>query len=266
MAREPGAIGGGVAGGRRPAWARGAAGGAGARCIVRRVDAARKVAAGGIHLAYEASGIPDAPPMVLLHGLGERGASWAPVIPWFAGRFHVLALDLRGHGGSDWPGTYSLRLMRDDLLGFLDRLALGPVTLVGHSMGGGVAYLAAMQWQDRVRRLIVEDAPPPFRRDRAIPARPAEPLGFDWAAVPAIVGEVNAGDPEAWEGLAAITAPTLLIGGGPASHIPQDMLAAAAARIPRCDLVTIPAGHDVHTARPAEFASAVLGWLGPDGP
>src|SRR5215831_16271514 len=68
------------------------------------------------------------------------------------------------------------------------------------------------------------------------------------------------------EGLTAITAPTLLIGGGPASHIPQDMLAAAAARIPRCDLVTIPAGHDVHTARPAEFASAVLGWLGPDGP
>ena len=204
--------------------------------------------------------------MVLLHGLGERGASWAPVIPRFAESFHVLALDMRGHGGSDWPGTYSLRIMRDDLLGFLDRLGLGTVTLVGHSMGGGVAYLAAMQLPDRVGRLIVEDASPPFRRDRALPARPAEPLDFDWAVVPAIVGEVNAGDPAAWEGLATITAPTLLIGGGPASHIPQDMLAKAAARIPRCDLVTIPAGHDVHTARPAEFASAVLSWLGPDAP
>lgn len=240
----------------------GTAAGAGPRGIVGRVDVARKVAAGGIHLAYQASGIPGAPPMVLLHGLGERGASWAPVIPWFAERCHVLALDMRGHGDSDWPGTYSLRLMRDDLMDFLDRLGLDTVTLIGHSMGGGVAYLAAMQWQDRVGRLIVEDAAPPFRRDRAIPARPAEPLEFDWAAVPAIVGEVNAGDPVAWEGLAAITAPTLLIGGGPASHIPQDMLAAAAARIPRCDLVTIPAGHDVHTARPAEFAGAVLGWLG----
>ena len=204
--------------------------------------------------------------MVLLHGLGERGASWAPVIPWFAERFHVLALDMRGHGASDWPGTYSLRIMRDDLLGFLDQLGLGAVTLVGHSMGGGVAYLTAIQLQDRVRRLIVEDASPPFRRDRAIPARPPEPLDFDWAVVTAIVGEVNAGDPAAWEGLATITAPTLLIGGGPASHIPQDMLAEAAARIPRCDLVTIPAGHDVHTARPAEFAGAVLGWLRPDGP
>jgi len=234
--------------------------------IVGRVDVGRKVATGGIHLAYEASGAPDAPPMVLLHGLGERGASWAPVIPRFAGRFHVLALDMRGHGGSDWPGTYSLRIMRDDLLGFLDQLGLGTVTLVGHSMGGGVAYLAAMQRPGRVGRLIVEDAAPPFRRDRAIPARPAEPLDFDWAAVPAIVGEVNAGDPAAWEGLATITAPTLLVGGGPASHIPQDMLAQAAARIPRCDLVTIPAGHDVHTARPDEFASAVLGWLRPDSP
>jgi pimeloyl-ACP methyl ester carboxylesterase len=252
--------------GRRPARGLRAAGDDGPRGIVGLVDAAHKVATGGIHLAYEASGVPGAPPMVLLHGLGERGASWAPVIPRFAERFQVLALDLRGHGGSDWPGTYSLRIMRDDLLGFLDRLGLGPVTLVGHSMGGGVAYLAAMQQPGRVRRLIVEDAPPPFRRDRAIPARPAEPLDFDWAAVPAIVGEINMGDPAAWEGLAAITAPTLLIGGGPASHIPQDMLAAAAARIPRCDLVTIPAGHDVHTARPAEFASAVLGWLGPGAP
>ena len=204
--------------------------------------------------------------MVLLHGLGERGASWAPVIPWFAERFHVVALDLRGHGGSDRPGTYSLRLMRDDLLGALDQLGLATVTLVGHSMGGGVAYLAAMRAPDRVGRLIVEDAPPPFRRDRAIPDRPAEPLDFDWAAVPAILGEVNAGDLAAWDGLATITAPTLLIGGGPASHIPQDMLTAAAARIPRCDLVTIPAGHDVHTARPAEFAGAVLRWLAPDAP
>jgi 3-oxoadipate enol-lactonase len=241
-------------------------GDAGPRDIVGRVGPDRTVATGGIHLAYETSGSPDAPPMVLLHGLGERAASWAPVIPWFAERFHVVALDMRGHGGSDRPGAYSLRLMRDDLRGVLDQLGLGPVTLVGHSMGGGVAYLTAMQLQDRVSALIVEDASPPFRRDRPIPAQPAGPLDFDWAAVPAIVSEVNAGDPAAWAGLAAITAPALLIGGGPASHIPQDMLVAAAARIPRCDLVTIPAGHDVHTARPAEFARAVLNWLRPDAP
>ena len=230
-------------------------------CMVGQVNAARRIKVGGIHLAYEVSGAPGAPPMVLLHALGERAANWEPVTARFAECFQVFALDLRGHGGSDWPGTYSVQLMRDDVAGALDQLGLGTVTLVGHSMGGVVAYLVAMQRPDRVERLVVEDVPPPFRRDRAIPERPEGPLDFDWAVVPAMIGQVNRGDPAAWDGLGGITAPTLLIGGGPQSHIPQDKLAAAAARIPRCDLVTIPAGHLVHEARPAEFASAVLGWL-----
>jgi 3-oxoadipate enol-lactonase len=53
----------------------------------------------------------------------------------------------------------------------------------------------------------------------------------------------------------------LLVAGGPASHVDQAKLADAASRIPRCDLVTIPAGHLVHAVRPAEFANAVLTWL-----
>jgi 3-oxoadipate enol-lactonase len=79
--------------------------------------------------------------------------------------------------------------------------------------------------------------------------------------VPAIVTQVNAGDQAACVGLTAIAAPTLLIAGGPASHIDQDQIAAAAARIPRADLVTIPAGHLVHSGCPAQFADAVLTWL-----
>ena len=136
----------------------------------------------------------------------------------------VFALDLRGHGGSDWPGTYSFQLMCDDVVGVLGQLGLGTVTLVGHSMGGVVACLVAMQRPDLVGRLIVEDAPPPYPRDRAIPDRPAGSLDFDWAVVPAIIAQVNAGDLAPWDGLGAITAPTLLIGGGPHSHIPQDKL------------------------------------------
>lgn len=81
------------------------------------------------------------------------------------------------------------------------------------------------------------------------------------AVVSAIVGLVNAGDPQMWAGLTDITAPTLLIGGGAESHIPQARLAEAAALIPVCDLVTIEAGHNVHRSRPAEFTDVVLGWL-----
>lgn len=230
-------------------------------CIVRLVGTGRVIMTGGIHLAYQVSGAADAPPMVLLHALGERGASWAAVTAQFAETFRIFALDLRGHGDSDWPGTYSFELMRDDVLGVLDELGLCKVTLVGHSMGGVVAYLVAMAQPDRVERLVVEDVPPPYPRDRAIPERPAGSLDFDWAVVPAIIGQVNAGNPAAWGRLGAITAPTLLIGGGPESHIPQDKLTAVAARIPRCEMVTIPAGHHVHVGRPAEFASVILSWL-----
>lgn len=217
--------------------------------------------AGGVRIACETAGPDDAPVMVLLHALGERAADWSPVVPRFARHYRVFAFDLRGHGDSGRPGVYSFESMRDDILAALDELALPTVTLVGHSMGGAVAYQIASRQPERVTRLIVEDAVPPYHRDRPVPERPDEPLDFDWAVVPAIVAQVNAGDPAAWAGLAAITAPTLLIGGGPDSHIPQDLLAEVAERIPRCTLVTIAAGHEVHATRPAEFADSVLNWL-----
>jgi pimeloyl-ACP methyl ester carboxylesterase len=199
--------------------------------------------------------------MVLLHGLGERSTGWAPVTAQFAECFRVFALDLRGHGDSDWPGAYSFELMRDDVLGAIDELCLSRITLVGHSMGGVVAYMIASQEPARIERLIVEDASPPYVRDRAIPERPAASLDFDWLVVPAIIDQVNMGDATAWDRLSAITAPTLLIGGGSESHVPQENLAQVAARIPCCELVTIPGGHHVHSTSPAEFAAVVLRWL-----
>jgi len=199
--------------------------------------------------------------MVLLHGLGERAASWDPVLDALSRRFRVYALDLRGHGDSDWPGTYSFELMAADVIGLLDELRLSSVALVGHSMGGAVAYRVAMSRPGLVGRLVVEDAPPALRRELVIPERPAGPLDFDWPAVVAIRTQLSQDDPAAWAGLPSITAPTLIVGGGPDSHVPQDKLAEAAGLIPRCDLVTIPAGHYVHTARPEEFAGVVLGWL-----
>lgn len=220
-----------------------------------------RAALGDLRLAYELYGAADAPPLVLLHALGEDRSSWGPVTARFAEHFQVIAVDLRGHGDSGWPGSYSFRLMAGDVLALLDHLHLSRVSVLGHSMGGMVAYLIAEGWPERVERLIIEDAPPPFPRDRAVPDRPDGELRFDWAVVPAIVGEVNRGSPQMWECLAAITAPTLLVGGGPESHIPQEQLHAVAQHIRDCMLVTIPVGHCVHVARPDEFADAVFGWL-----
>jgi pimeloyl-ACP methyl ester carboxylesterase len=218
----------------------------------------------GVRIAYEVTGGHDAPSMVLLHALGQRRFSWAPVTARFAERFRVYALDLRGHGDSDWPGEYSLQLMRDDVLRVLDDLGLDKVTLVGHSMGGAVAYLIAIQYPQRVQRLIIEDAAPPFRRDGTHPKRPRGVLKFDWAVVSNIVEQRNAGDPATWDGLAKISAPTLLIGGGPQSHIPQGKLKEVAERIPHCRLVTFRAGHHVHASCPSRFADVVLDWLADD--
>src|ERR1700722_5863613 len=143
---------------------------------------------GEIRMSYEVTGDPAMPPMVLLHALGDRARDWAPVTQAFAGRYRVYAPDLRGHGDTDWPGNYSFRLMRDDVIGLLDHLGLRQVTLVGHSMGASVAYLVTIARPDLVDRLIIEDAPPPFPRNRQVPAEPADdPVEFDWPVVSAII-------------------------------------------------------------------------------
>lgn len=221
----------------------------------------RAVTVGGIRMSYEVTGDRAAPPMVLLHALGERATDWAPVTPAFAGHYRVYAPDLRGHGDTDRPGDYSFRLMRDDVIGLLDGLGLRRVVLVGHSMGAVVAYLVTIARPGLVSRLIIEDAPPPFRRDHPAPAEPVGPVDFDWPVVPAIISQVNRGDPETWELLKTITVPTLIIAGGPKSHIPHAQLEAAASRIPASTLITIPAGHHIHAISPADFRDSVLTWL-----
>lgn len=212
---------------------------------------------GDVRLACFVSGAPDAPPMVLLHALGEQSSSWDAVRAEFEPDFRVIAVDLRGHGDSDWPGTYSFQLMADDVVGVLDQLGLEDVALVGHSLGGLVAYLVAQQRPARIHRLVVEDAPPPYPRDRPVPERPDGPLPFDWAVVEAVNAEFPDPDPAIWTGLSEITAATLLIAGGPSSHIPPEKLEETARLIPTCSMVTILAGHHIHITQPTEFNAAV---------
>jgi 3-oxoadipate enol-lactonase len=220
-----------------------------------------RVKAGGIELAYQGWGAAGAPPLVLLHALGEQGTNWDSVAPALARHCRVYAPDLRGHGRSSWPGEYSVQLMTADVLAFLDALSLDRVDLIGHSLGGLVAYLLAAQHPDQVNRLILEDVGAPLPRPASVPARPGGELPYDWEMVLAVRGQIDDPDP-AWLGqLGRITAPTLVISGGPASHIPQDRVAELARRIPHARLQTIPAGHLVHDAEPAAFTNAVLRFL-----
>ncbi|MFI8787606.1 alpha/beta fold hydrolase [Streptomyces sp. NPDC055105] len=221
----------------------------------------RSVEVGGVRLAYQISGPPDAPPLVLMHALGEDATDWEAVVPALARSRRVYALDLRGHGRSDWPGDYSLELMQADVLRFLDALGLGSVDLIGHSMGGIVAYLLAEDHPQRVSRLILEDVPIPHPREQTTPTRPDGALTFDWEMVLAVRRQIDVPDPRWLERLSQITAKTLVLAGGPLSHVPQDGVAELARLIPSGRVVTIPVGHLIHHAAPEPFTEAVSAFL-----
>jgi len=219
----------------------------------------------GVLLACEAGGPQDGPPVMLLHALGEDRGSWRAVAAGLAGDgWRTLAVDLRGHGESGHPGAYAFESMRDDVLALLDALHLDTVTLVAHSLGTIVASLVAMDRPQAVRRMVLEEGPMPFPADppRPVPGAPDGPTPYDWRVVPAVAVQRNAPPPRHLDGLAEITAPTLLVAGGPRSHVPQDQLAEVAAAIPGARLTTIEGGHMVHDERPAEFLATVREFLG----
>lgn len=212
---------------------------------------------------YHESGEPSAPVAVALHALGESAKSWDQVADVLGEKYRFLALDQRGHDGSARTSTYTFELMSEDLLHFANAMNLERFTLIGHSMGGTVSYIFSETFPSRIERLIVEDTPPPVQeRPFEIPAKPSDPLPFDWQVVPSIIGQLNDPNPAWWERLTDINIPTLIIGGGMTSHVPQNKLQEVSELIPDCKLVTIEdAGHFVHDANLPEFLSAVKCFL-----
>jgi pimeloyl-ACP methyl ester carboxylesterase len=218
-----------------------------------------------LDLDFDVYGQPGAPVLVLLHALGDDRSTWEGVGTAFAATHRLYAPDLRGSGRSPWPGEYSFELIRDDVLAFVAQHGLGDVTLVGHSMGGTVAWLVAEERPAWLARLVLEDTAPPRAPEtpRPIPDRPIElPLTLDWALIVSLLKQLNEPDPAWWERTAQISVPTLVIAGGPDSHVRQDALAEVATRVADGRLVTIPAGHHVHRERPAEFLDALRSFLG----
>ena len=94
--------------------------------------------------------------LLLVHGYGASSASYRTVLPALAARFHVLAVDLPGFGGSDRrEGDYSPEALADDLARILDAKGIDRADVVGHSWGGSVVLAFAQRHPDRLRRLVV---------------------------------------------------------------------------------------------------------------
>jgi pimeloyl-ACP methyl ester carboxylesterase len=217
-----------------------------------------------VELSRRTTGEPgNGPPVVLLHALGEDATTWTDLTRRLPDR-HTIAFDLRGHGNSPRPGTYTFDLMVADVLRSLPDVP--EIDLVGHSMGGLVASLLAGRHPELVRRMVLEDPPVPPESGPPIPdpnppAEPATPPPFDWAVVAPIRADGRRTNPRWWTNIRRVSAPTLWVGGGPASHLDQAAHTAAAGQMPAATVETIPVGHEIHAAAPEAFAGLVVPFL-----
>jgi pimeloyl-ACP methyl ester carboxylesterase len=103
----------------------------------------------------------DGSPVLLLHGLAGHAEEWADTARWLAEDHRVLALDARGHGRSARaPRDVSPEAHVADTAFVIERLTLGPVVLVGQSLGGHTAMLVAARWPELVSGLVVAESSP----------------------------------------------------------------------------------------------------------
>jgi pimeloyl-ACP methyl ester carboxylesterase len=96
------------------------------------------------------------PVLLLLHGIGDSSEAWAPLMPALGEHFTVVAPDLLGHGSSDKPrADYSVAAYANGVRDLMDVLGIERATVVGHSLGGGVAAQACYQYPHRFERLVL---------------------------------------------------------------------------------------------------------------
>ncbi|MFZ2178507.1 MAG: alpha/beta hydrolase [Rhodococcus sp. (in: high G+C Gram-positive bacteria)] len=108
----------------------------------------------GYRRAFRMAG--DGPAVLLLHGIGDNSSTWTEIIPHLAQKYTVIAPDLLGHGRSDKPrADYSVAAYANGMRDLLSTLGIDHVTVVGHSLGGGVAMQFAYQFPHMVDRLVL---------------------------------------------------------------------------------------------------------------
>jgi 3-oxoadipate enol-lactonase len=117
----------------------------------------------GLRLAYRESGTRGKPSMILLHGLAETSAFfWRPLIAYYQDKYHIFAFDLLGHGDSDDPDNgYGAERQAWLIAQATIQLGMVPSVWIGHSFGGMVATMIALQWEYLVQKLVLYDTPLP---------------------------------------------------------------------------------------------------------
>ena len=128
---------------------------------------------GGLACRYLLWGDAESPPVLLLHGLRSYARTWEPVAEALSGSHLLIAPDFRGRGESDWDPQrrYRTDTYVGDIENLVELLGLKRFAIVGHSMGGTVAYAYAARHPDQVAALVIEDIGPGSSTDTSGAAR-----------------------------------------------------------------------------------------------
>jgi lipase len=245
-------------------------------------------------------GPADGQPLLCLHGITSHGIRFRRLAQERFGDFRVLALDLRGHGHSDWEPPWDLDTHVGDVIETMDSLGLGRIDIIGHSFGGRTALELAARHPERVSRLVLYDpvvwVPPPIalkyaeemRKDESFasideavatrlaldPKTPREYLEVElpdhlrlmddgrWRYRYARTAVVAAyGEMAKPPPLEEVQAPTLVIRALGSEVVPEVFADMCRDLMPDCTVVTVPNGHNPMWEAFDETATETLRFL-----
>lgn len=115
---------------------------------------------GELRFHYRETGAPQAPPVVILHGIMGVCREWDVLAAALGPHFRVIAVDQRGHGQTEWADDYTAAAMADDVAMLIETLGLSRPHVIGHSMGGMCAMLLAARRPELVGRVAILDVGP----------------------------------------------------------------------------------------------------------
>ena len=223
-----------------------------------------------ITIYYEIHG--EGEPLLLIGGLSTDVTDYARIMPRLARGFKVIAFDNRGAGRTDKPDIpYSIGMMADDTAGLLNALGLGPVNVLGISMGGRIAVDLTLRYPALVKSLILISTfvsrLPPYRSSRLLSV-------LIWVALWRFRGasgeQARAGilrqraatrDYDASDRLHEINVPTLIMHGKRDRLAPYALAKEMHAGIRGSRMMTVNGGHLFMFMRPTPFLDTVIGFL-----
>lgn len=239
-------------------------------------------------------------PLIVLHGLLGSLDNWHTLSKTFATSFRVLAVDLRNHGRSPHSDTFTCTAMAEDILELMDAQHIDSAHLIGHSMGGKVAMTLALSRPERIGKLVVVDIAPrsyPRLHDELLEALMSINLGafqsrqevdgalagkipdfavrqflmknlardsagsFFWKAnlgtisknYEQLASEIRASAP--------FPHPTLFVKGERSHYVLESDTPLIHSLFPKARIVSIDAGHWIHSESPARFVDVVQQFL-----